>query len=83
MDMEVRVLLFGPEADAMQSRFAVVEVEHPVTCDALRRALEESHPALGPFLPAARFAINSEFAGADSLIKAGDEVALIGMVSGG
>jgi molybdopterin converting factor small subunit len=81
--MEVRVLLFGPEADAMQDRVAVVEVEHPVTCDALRCALEESHPALGPFLAAARFAINAEVAQPVTVIARGDEVALIGMVGGG
>lgn len=81
--MEVRVLLFGPEADAMRRREAIVEVEQPVTCEALRRALQESHPALGPFLAGARFALNSEFAHAESVVRPGDEVALIGMVSGG
>jgi molybdopterin converting factor small subunit len=81
--MEVRVLLFGPEADALGRREAPVEVREPVTCARVKDALALAHPALTPFLPTGRLAINACFAAPETPIAPGDEVALIGLVSGG
>lgn len=81
--MEVRVLLFGPEADALGRREAPVEVPEPVTCARLKDALRRAHPALAPYLPAGRVAVNASFASPETRIAPGDEVALIGLVSGG
>lgn len=81
--MRVRVLLFGAEADAMGRRDVSVEVGDAPTCRDLRDRLAREHPALSRFLPAARFAVNCEFAAPDRAIGSGDEVALIGLVSGG
>jgi molybdopterin converting factor small subunit len=39
--------------------------------------------ALRPLLGTARFAVNSEFVSLTHSVREGDEVALIGMVSGG
>lgn len=80
--MQVRVLLFGPEARALGTREATVEVTPPVTCAQVLAALASQFPSLGT-LGNARLAVNAEFAAPSFAIAPGDEVALIGMVSGG
>lgn len=47
----------------------------PLLCDAC--------PAIAPMLPSLRFALNGEFAHPEAIVRQGDEVALIGLVSGG
>jgi molybdopterin converting factor small subunit len=81
--MTVRVLLFG--AEAIAAGRGAVEVDLPAGqgCAHLRRAIVAACPALGALADQARFAINSEFAAFDAPIRPGDEVALIGLVSGG
>ena len=49
----------------------------------LKAALTAASPALAPLLPVTRVAVNQEFALSDTVIRAGDEVALIPPVSGG
>ena len=80
---KVRVLLFGPEAAAAGRACAEVAADGRVTCAHLRARLGEDLPALRRLLTTGRFAVNSEFAPDDRVIEPGDEVALIGMVSGG
>jgi molybdopterin converting factor small subunit len=80
--MQIRILLFGGEAAALGRDSVVLDIEPP-TCTGLRQALERDFPAVRPHLSAARFAINSQFAGPDQPIRPGDEVALIGLVGGG
>jgi molybdopterin converting factor small subunit len=79
----VEVLLFGAEAKAVGRRSVQVEVPAGSTCQTIRECLAETHAALRPFLKSARFAVNGEFAPLDKIVREGDEVALIGMVSGG
>lgn len=81
--MRVRVLLFGAEADALGRRDVSIETGDAPTCGDVRDRLAREHPALSPFLPAARFAVNFQFADPARTIRPGDEVALIGLVSGG
>lgn len=81
--MKVRVLLFGPEAAAVSRDIVEIDVPEPTTCGALREELQTRFPALRPHLGTGRFALNSEFAPMDRPIHEGDEVALIGLVSGG
>jgi molybdopterin converting factor small subunit len=81
--MRIAVLLFGPEAAAVGRDCVEVEAPAAATCGDLRELLAAHHPALRRSLGAARFAVNSEFAPADRAIRPGDEVALIGLVSGG
>ena len=82
--MQVAVKLFGPAAQRVGSREVriTLEGERP-TCQDLRAALAHAQPSLGDMLPASRFAVNQEFAGDNDPVRAGDEVALIAMVSGG
>jgi molybdopterin converting factor small subunit len=79
----VEILLFGAEAKAIGRDSAQVEVPVGSTCQTIKEHLAEAHASLRPFLKSARFAVNSEFAPLDQVIRQGDEVALIGMVSGG
>ena len=82
--MVIAVKLFGPAAQRVGAREVHVALDQDhATCRAIRAALAESAPAMGELLPASRFAVNHEFAGEDDPVRAGDEVALIGMVSGG
>lgn len=81
--MQVEVRLFGPEATVAGTDRAVVELDLPATCGALRRAMRAQTPALASSLDWARFAVNGRFATDETTFDAADELALIGMVSGG
>ena len=82
--MRVQVLLFGPERTAAgQDRIAVEFASAPVTCAAIRARLGEQMPTLRPHLACSRFAVNGEFASDDAAVHERDEIALIGLVSGG
>jgi molybdopterin converting factor small subunit len=81
--MTVRVLLFGPEAAAAGRDSVSVEAEPGVTCRDLLAQLGAQHAPLRPFLARARLALNSRFAAPETTIHERDEVALIGLVSGG
>lgn len=82
--MRVDVLLFGAEREAAGRDRAAVELPGSrATCAELREQLSKAFPALAPHLAAARFAVNGQFAGSDRAIGEADEVALIGLVSGG
>ncbi len=82
--MRVSVLLFGPQATLAGTRSIEVDVatDSPTATDILT-ALQEAAPALTGSLTSSRLAINHEFAAHDQIVQPGDEVALIGMVSGG
>jgi len=82
--MDVTILLFGKEAEAVGSPRAVVSLPaEEVSCRDLREALAIAQPKLASQLAASRFAINHAFATDDQRIRPTDEIALIGMVSGG
>lgn len=82
--MRVTVLLFGPQAQRAGRREISVELPgESTTCAQLRRALASAAPELGPTLPQSWLAVNHEYAGDDHPVTERDEVALIGMVSGG
>lgn len=81
--MVVEVLLFGPERAAAGADRVSVRLEGARTCRDLRAGLREAVPGLRASLGSARFAVNSKFAHDDMVIGPSDEVALIGLVSGG
>lgn len=80
--MQVNVLLFGPQATLAGKREVAVEVAEP-TAQAVLTALSEAAEPLAASLAASRLAVNHEFVAETHPIRPGDEVALIGMVSGG
>lgn len=80
-----RVLLFGPYADAAGAPWIDVQCAAGahVTAQDVHAAIAAQAPTLKPMLGAARVAVNHSFVGPDHPIGERDEVALIGMVSGG
>lgn len=81
--MTVVVKLFSVEAQAAGTREATVELPRDATCAALRNALTAAYPALASRMEKCRVAVNHEFAADAMVVRQGDEVALIGPVSGG
>lgn len=82
--MRVSVLLFGPQATLAGARSVEVDtVGEAPTANEVLAALREAAPALTGSLASSRLAINHEFAADNQIIQPGDEVAIIGMVSGG
>ena len=81
--MLVRVLLFGPFAARVGRTSVRLDVPEHAPVSDIRDRLASDHPELGELLPACRIAINGSFAGAEQRVGPGDELALIGMVSGG
>jgi molybdopterin converting factor small subunit len=81
--MEVTVLLFGPAAMAAGARQVAVKVAHGCTSAELRAAMLEQHAALRPVMAWGRVVVNHAYSPPGTVIRAGDEVALIALVSGG
>ena len=82
--MQLIVKLFGPQAVRAGTRQQAIEVpQATLSVGELRALLAEVQPALADSLPTSRFAINCELSTDSDPIAAGDEVALLGMMSGG
>jgi molybdopterin synthase catalytic subunit len=80
--MAIVVLYFSGARDAAgTARETLAAV--PATVGALRRALAEAHPRLGPILVRSRLAVDQEFAEDDAPLRDGAEVAIVPPVSGG
>jgi molybdopterin converting factor small subunit len=80
----IELKLFGVQAQqAGCARMRVELAQSRPTCADLRRRVAEVSPELAATLGVSRFAINHAFAPEEQLIHGDDEVALIGMVSGG
>ncbi len=81
--MTVRVLLFGPERDAVGASSVEVQVRGSATTGEVMAALAEQFPSLAATVKGARLAVRGEFSRLETVILEGDECALIGLVSGG
>lgn len=81
--MRINVLLFGPQAELAESSSLSIEVDEKPTAGRVLEAIASASPALAPTLPASRLAVNHEYAMSSDVLSVSDEVALIGMVSGG
>lgn len=82
--MVLTVRLFGPMAMAVGSDHVQISVEaSPPSCAWLRSELASQFPTLRNGLDQCRFAVNREYVADDAVVKATDEIALIGMVNGG
>lgn len=78
------MLLFGPQAQLAETRQVALRFDRDaVTAADVLAALRDAAPRLSDSLGTSRLAVDHEFAAADRVIAPGDEVALIGMVSGG
>jgi molybdopterin converting factor subunit 1 len=81
--MTVRVRLFARARDLAEADALDVALPAGATVADLRARLAADRPALRPLLPRAAVAVNEDFAGDETPIPPGAEVALIPPVSGG
>ena len=81
--MEIQIKLFATLKDRAGTNKINVTVEEPATVATLLAATEKAYPSLATSLPIALVSVNKAFAGKDTAVSPGDEVALFPPVSGG
>lgn len=81
--MKIEILLFGPQAKLAQRDRVTIELGADTTVSQALLTLRDTVPELAESLNVSRLAVNHEYACADDRLAEDDEVALIGMVSGG
>lgn len=81
--MEIKIKLFATLKDRAGTNRISVTVEEPATVATLLAATEKAYPNLATSLPIALVSVNKSFAGEDTAVSPGDEVALFPPVSGG
>jgi molybdopterin synthase catalytic subunit len=81
--MRIRVLFFGVLKETMGKSGDAVELREGATVGELLEHYGDLMPALKPSLGSLAVAVNREYAGAEAILKADDEVALLPPVSGG
>jgi molybdopterin converting factor subunit 1 len=80
----VKVLAFAGARDVIGATELDLElVEAPCSTERFMDVLCARFPALTPFRPVMRIAVNGEYVDADGGVRDGDEVALIPPVAGG
>jgi len=82
--MKMTVLLFGPYADAVKESSVTVDIASS-TCSAgeVKASLGQQYPGLSGMLSAALIAVNHQAVPPGHPVQESDELAVIGMVSGG
>jgi molybdopterin synthase catalytic subunit len=82
--MEIEIRLFATLKDrAGSDRIRVILPTNPTTVAVLLDAVGADYPAIAPALRSALVAVNRAFAGSETPVGAGDEVAIFPPVSGG
>lgn len=81
--MQVRVLFFGMLRDLAGRGGEVLTLPEHATLSDVFIHYEEMNPRLGELAGSIAISVNQEFAGPDSSLKEGDEVAFLPPVSGG
>ncbi|MBZ0172893.1 MAG: MoaD/ThiS family protein [Phycisphaerales bacterium] len=81
--MRIEIRLFGEEARAAGANTLAVDLDAPATCGSLRDAMRTQAPVLASSLGWARLTVNGRYADDKTPIEETDEIALIGLVSGG
>jgi molybdopterin synthase catalytic subunit len=82
--MELQIRLFATLKDRVGGQRAVfVTVAEPATVRTVHDALTAAYPALADHLPHALTAVNKVYAGLDTAVTPGDELAIFPPVSGG
>ena len=80
--MEITVLAFGIARDIFGRESVQISLDSTSDIPTLKSKLEEQYPKLKE-LASYMIAVNDEYAHADAVINAGDEIAIIPPVSGG
>jgi molybdopterin converting factor subunit 1 len=81
--IRVRVRLFAMQREQAGAREVTLALPPAATIEDAWTALVERYPVLGPGRSAVRFARNGEYAGPETVLTDGDEIACIPPVSGG
>jgi sulfur carrier protein ThiS len=83
--MKMPILLFGPHANAAQSHSidVVLPDGRQPSAEQVKTLLAEQYPALSGMLSAALIAVNHQAVRPEHVICETDELALVGLVSGG
>src|SRR5580704_9805699 len=81
--MQVRILFFGVLKDLTGRGSDLLNLPEHATLGDVFIHYEEIAPRLGELAAAIAISINQEFAGPDSQLKEGDEIAFLPPVSGG
>ena len=81
--MRVRVLFFAGAREAAGTGSSDLELEEGATVDSARQVIAGRFPRLRERLATVRFAVDREFAGGETLLHEGAELAVIPPVSGG
>ena len=81
--MHVRVLLFGMLKDLTGKSCDIVDVREGSSVRDLLAQYAARYPTLSPALSSIAVAVNQQYAAADTVLNASDEVALLPPVSGG
>jgi molybdopterin synthase catalytic subunit len=81
--MRVRVLFFGMLKDVTGKSSDVIDLGEGASISDLLMHYTTQMPRLKESLPSLALAVNQQYAGPDTKLKAGDEVALLPPVSGG
>jgi molybdopterin converting factor subunit 1 len=79
----VRVRLFAGLREAVGASELTLELPDGATAEEAWRRMAEAHPALAPRRASLVAAINRRYAGFDSVLGPGDELAFVPPVSGG
>jgi MoaE-MoaD fusion protein len=81
--VRVRVLFFGMLKDMVGKPAEVIDLPEGASVSDVLRQYESQIPRLRAALPSLALAVNQQYAGSDTKLKADDEVALLPPVSGG
>ena len=81
--MTVRVWLFAVAKQLAQAEFLEIDLPAEATVGLLRQRLPESCARLAPLAKYLLFAVDQQYAGDETLLRPGAEVACIPPVSGG
>jgi MoaE-MoaD fusion protein len=81
--LRVRIRLFAVQRELAGTREAAVDLASGASVEDAWAALVSLHPVLASGRESVRFAVNGEWAGPETLLADGDEVAMIPPVSGG
>ncbi|UCE74895.1 MAG: molybdopterin converting factor subunit 1 [Methanomassiliicoccales archaeon] len=81
--MKVNVKFFASYKEALGKDELKIELDKDSTVSDLLKALRRDYPELGKLMETLVVSINLEYASHDSVLKEGDEVALLPPVSGG
>ncbi len=81
--MIVEVKMFAAARQAVNAESVQLTLTCPIRVHELREQLAEQYPNLKPLLERSLIAVDEQYAGDDTMIAAGADVAVIPPVSGG